>query len=350
MAPSIDIHPASDPERLEEFVLNRLSPSERERFEEHLRTCVPCQNAVQDERMLAAGIRRLGRDELKERLRKTLQQDQARSFPWARIVAAAAVVLTIIGVGLFNNWFAVHESTPTLPDQNVVEKEDKGTPEVHTSPSTPAPSAIRPQPLGTGSSSEPGKGEAPHEEPLLQKAEEKTEAKSIDAPARHAAQAPQPLDVWTTGRILVSASGDITLLTDKMQAQKPSAAPPDATPEREEMAAKKGAPGVAIQSTTRIGTPGEHPTTVLVTVRRRPLEQTPEGRVIHSSGEIPTRITRTEHGIVFTLYVSAGSTEGSEIQSQLEIVNPDSLLLTLDTLRIGYRLPARILESPTQTR
>jgi hypothetical protein len=106
---------ADDPELLERFVLETLPQADRAKLEDHLRTCEVCRKAVYAERMIAAGARRLGRDEVKDRLARRLSLDQHAAIPW-RALAAAAVIITLIGVGITSRWFAIREPSPPSPE------------------------------------------------------------------------------------------------------------------------------------------------------------------------------------------------------------------------------------------
>ena len=138
-------HWTLDEELLAEYVLGRLSDSQREACSRHLASCAECRKHLEDEQLLAAGVQRAGRADLKARLRQRLGvgelQEQAvvlgkvaeeataapysRSAPrqeadgsrvpvtparrgrgWIYAAATAACVVIITGVGILNRWWS----------------------------------------------------------------------------------------------------------------------------------------------------------------------------------------------------------------------------------------------------
>ena len=138
-------HWTLDEELLAEYVLGRLSVSQREACSRHLASCAECRKRLEDEQLLAAGVHRAGRDDLKARLRQRLglgeQHGQeaalgkvaeeamaasySRSAPrqeadgsrvpvtpvrrgrgWIYAAATAACVVIVTGVGILNHWWS----------------------------------------------------------------------------------------------------------------------------------------------------------------------------------------------------------------------------------------------------
>ncbi len=106
-------HWTEDSDLIERFVLNRLDPDERNELEDHLRICEVCKQAVRAEQLLLAGIRRSGRERFKAALAQKLSAVEQRRVPWAHLLSAAAVVLIVISVVLYNRWFEI-VTTPNV--------------------------------------------------------------------------------------------------------------------------------------------------------------------------------------------------------------------------------------------
>lgn len=98
-------HWTDDGELIERFVLNELNPEERNELEDHLRICEVCKKAVRREQLLIAGIRRSGREAFKARLKQKVGALPETRTPWVHIISAAALVVIITSVGIYNRWF-----------------------------------------------------------------------------------------------------------------------------------------------------------------------------------------------------------------------------------------------------
>ncbi len=135
-------HWTHDGDLLEHFVLGRLPEDQHTTFTRHLQSCPDCRKRVEDERIIAAGIRRSGRADMKVRLRQRLgltadqqhadervaaaTEKPARSpsprrsgRAWMYTAAAAACVVIITGVGLLNRWWSSEETLLQTSDKDV---------------------------------------------------------------------------------------------------------------------------------------------------------------------------------------------------------------------------------------
>ncbi|HSQ74613.1 MAG TPA: zf-HC2 domain-containing protein [Bacteroidota bacterium] len=138
-------HWTLDEELLAEYVLGRLSDSQREACSRHLASCAECRKRLEDEQLLVAGVQRAGRADLKARLRQQLGlgehrgqevvlgkvAEEAMAAPYSRsasrqdadgsrvpvaparrgrgwiyAAATAACVVIITGVGILNRWWS----------------------------------------------------------------------------------------------------------------------------------------------------------------------------------------------------------------------------------------------------
>ena len=126
MTSSPNIHWTQDGELLEQFILHRVEGARRKELEAHLLTCEECQHAVRDEQQLVLGIKRVGRDEMKARLKQRVHAKSSettpRSAPWVRIASVAATLVVVFGLGIYNQWipFGPKESQ----EQEIVAEKD----------------------------------------------------------------------------------------------------------------------------------------------------------------------------------------------------------------------------------
>jgi hypothetical protein len=89
----------------EHYALNRLSPEERDEFEEHLIACTECQDRVEAASNLAAGLRAVGRGNVRTMPRRS-------PFPWraAGLIAASLFVCLTPAALLYQKWNASRQS------------------------------------------------------------------------------------------------------------------------------------------------------------------------------------------------------------------------------------------------
>ena len=108
MSENRSVHWTEDENLLSEYVLGRLLQADFERMEIHLRACPQCREAVEQERLLASGIRRQARQELRARLGRNIAGRPVvvqRILTWQRAFSAVAVIVIAVGVGIYNGWF-----------------------------------------------------------------------------------------------------------------------------------------------------------------------------------------------------------------------------------------------------
>lgn len=106
-------HFSENPELLESYVLGRLDAPTMASCAAHERECRTCREAVAREQMLAAGIRRAGRNALKARIASGATPT-SRDL-WPAILSAAAVVVVMIGVGISERWFVSDKPVAEQP-------------------------------------------------------------------------------------------------------------------------------------------------------------------------------------------------------------------------------------------
>ena len=355
-------HFASDGELLERFVLGRLDPSERERLNEHLRTCESCREAVQTERTIAAGVRRFGRESVKDRVRARIARPERSAIAWPQVLSAAAAILVIIGVGIYGHWFSttvVEEALktdqrssrnapaassgaeqPSVAERRVEESSKPARPPEHAARNAVKPSrpdaALADRGAGTG----------------LTAREKETHGRIAAAPAtgRDLKMAAPPETVasgtheptsgtqeyWTTGiRLQESIALDETgVVKGKSEALMQKA---DKDNLRSGGGAKKTA---ATQQAMNMNE-------LAVTISQQPLSSLPvrqqqlQARL--SVNSVQTLVQQRDHRLAMTLYLDSLVNERDLKNASVSPVSEDSLVISLANQKIGYHLqqPAR---------
>jgi len=102
---SVSHHWTEDPVLLEQFVLGRIPAEQLVSLREHLETCNLCREAVEREKEFIGTVRAYGRDRLRLRLKERIERSPSRVVPWPHVLSAAAVILVIVGLGLYNRWW-----------------------------------------------------------------------------------------------------------------------------------------------------------------------------------------------------------------------------------------------------
>lgn len=345
-----DQHWTDDPELIERFVLNRLNPEERNELEDHLRVCEVCKQAVRAEQLLIAGIRRSGREQFKAALKKKVEEIPEKKTPWMQILSAAAVVLIILTVGIYNRWFELQKpaeqvAPPTAPsivesDQRKEQRvpEDKIAEQSHSlSPPVPERTgeqkrrgefaeALRGKKSGLESAAESarkdeaaaGAGAAAREEPpTLQPAQQATHDAMLAATESEG--------IWLEGTILLSGDDEGRVRPAAKQAT------PKAYNSAQQTVARSSMHAQSIDRTPFLLR--QHSVQSLPPAQQQ-LQQRREGNGVMA------RIERLGEKTQLTLYLDS-LVDGAALQNAtIETPTADSLILTIAHQRIAYKLPA----------
>jgi len=137
---SNQMHVTGDADALERYVLNLMTANERSQWENHLRECAGCREIVRSELMIVQGVRRAGRDALKQRLRDRLYHSPGDrvGIPWVRIVSIAATIVLLVGIGIYGRWLYLRTPQEAGKSERVsamAEKQDSPAP----APTSPLP-------------------------------------------------------------------------------------------------------------------------------------------------------------------------------------------------------------------
>ena len=331
-------HFAEDPGLLEEFVLGRLDRMSTERYEEHLRTCEVCREAVDEERMIAAGAKRYGRDQLKERLRARMGEGPTRRVPWPHVLSAAAILVILIGIGITQHWFTAR----VAPVENL---EAEGPPKDFKIESTAPEMRNEPlpmqQPAPSSSEHAPGSRTAGK-----MRRQEETKAKEPD---KDVGYAPAPAD---RAEPLLSAEGERRTQTTRSSLGKgiPREYWITGTLSARSIATMEAPAGqTSKKDLMESARPATAPGSTGITRGRISLEQRSPSELSasfrdqrQSSGQpgIPTLIQQTEAETVMTLFPAVPFDSTQFHEARVERFGADSLLVSIGNQQIGYRLPA----------
>lgn len=298
-------------EILEAFARGALADADRNRVLEHVRQCSECRRALIAESSLAEGIRLAGRAGLRQRLAARLAEPRPSPIPWVRISGIAAAIVVIAGIGITYHWLSL---APELSDEKLV------------TTSVPPPAAVNEPQQEIARQARIPKSDAPV---MMRKDtdEKKAKANGIDALAA-AAPADQRTDA----------------LTQESYRQENEVPRPSAAGEP----GKSGFQGVA-PTLNGVATRGKIEESFAVTVSQHPdvvIRQSladrdairDAGRLV-SRSTIPARIVSGTDTLFVTLFPDSLFDENDLRNARPEFPQPDSLVLQIGTVRLGYRLP-----------
>ena len=335
-----DRHIAPDEEMLTRFVLGRMSVAEASAVEEHLASCDGCLKAVQRERLLAAGTRRLGRDQLKDSLRRRVREMPDRAIPWPGILSAAAAVGILFAVTWYNDWFAGQRKAP----EAISFRDDRPAPEL--------PAAITPP--GKEKSGAPEGGR----DLRRQEQAEKAPAKKTSSTDGHGAPA-------AVGDVASGPAGTAAAAPKDMYAAdqrgKASPAEPSTTPAfwvegvqlgaESAVAAERDEERLRTNSLQQKVTSGEKQDLkpeqtaggeMRFRIDQRSSASLPRDRQTRRNApdRVQTRVEQRGDMTILTLYLDSPLNERDAAGARVQTVADDSIVVTAGSQRIGLKLPA----------
>lgn len=346
-----------DLDLLERFVLERLDPQERAEVEKLVRTSGEWRKALRREQILAAGVRRLGRAGIRQRLSDRLLVSPQHANPWPRIALAAAVMCVIVGVGIMNRWFVPSPQTDTMNLDQLAETEEGAEP-VQTAPDEVAgedfAAVEKKAPPDAARRVEGGrrdKAEGRLEEENRLEAESRVavpghgtqEADLDDQSASTMVSGPTTVGAsrttsvfWTQGQLLTSelaALGKQVATESKEDIARDRRATADP-----EHGAREGQEYRIVREVSQSIALQQMPFTALDETRQQGVDQA-------ASRLIPTLIEQRGDSLYLTLYPTSPFSD-SEMQAATALpVTSDSLVVTVGSQQIGYHLPEMFLQS-----
>ncbi len=343
-----DGHWTDNPEMIERFVLHKLNPDVLNELEDHLRVCEVCKQAVRAEQIIVAGIRRSGRQRFKEELQKKLAAEPVEKTPWIQILSAAAVVVILLTVGFYNNWFSIQRSK----DDDTV---------ALTSPRTEAA-----QPLKGRADTE-----AKNESPAINPPENGREASAKQNVSPSASISSEETDVSRQSEVADGVTkqngGEPAITAESGQAQsvelqQASSAdaglwvegkvlPPEGTlgeslakDHRDDVQGyePKGKNDIRLKSETKQLRDGNVHGNLYSLRQQNSVSLQPQRQRLQkkNSGIVITKIERVGSETQLTMYVDSLVDEHELTNATIETPTDDSLIVNLPSRRIAYRLPS----------
>jgi hypothetical protein len=322
-----NIHFATDPDLVEQYVLGRLDPRTRKLCEDHLLTCTRCTQAVADEAAIAAGTKLLARDEMKKRLSRRVEtQLPPRAIPWPRIAAVAALLVTVVGIGYLANWFSWRTGqTPGQPGE-ITEHKTTILPNESRDRRLDTLRADRNEAKGTSlTEGRTDRLEADSKKDMIaqgnQPGAEAAQVEEEKSPAPPAARAPVAV-----GKTLSAAGGNLSTqqfwAAGTISPDRGRTAAVDRALERREKDIASSRP--------------------LILDQRRSSDLPPTQQALHyQSGtkQIPSSIQERADTLHIVLYVDTPIDRQALDAATAEQIGEDSLIIRLDGQLIGLRLP-----------
>lgn len=334
MAVQSSAHWTEDDEVLDRYVLGRIDPAAKRVLDEHLETCAQCQVTVRRAQELLAGIRRLGRDELKTRLARRLEGAVRPTVPWPHVISAAAVLVIAVGVAIYAFWTPLE--TWYEGDQS------------RTISDTASPAASVVERAHEESERTRRDDIAARNETLLGEIDriKGEDQKIVAAPSPKVAAEPNreletrataggasPISEWITGVIVPAGKKDAGAqpgLPDEADAQ-----------ERKRLeAADREAPSALRQEGAAVSQ------AVALELRQQPLRELPlskqQSQVAQAHQTVETLLEQTPQGLRMTLYLDQAIPDPEFQAAEVRAVTEDSLVIFLPRQQIAYKIPRSV--------
>jgi hypothetical protein len=320
-----DRHIIDDPERASGYVLGKLSPAERERIDTHVGECPDCRALLEKELRVAAAARRLGRDGMKARLRGRVARPQRA----ARILAVAATIASLVGIGVVTRHFLVEQEVqqeqPSMTDRSVPPQEQQA---LRTAPPTAGGAADMKAVDKLRQRSREDTREIPRDR-------DETAASNVAAPAASVqeragkAEAAPIQDMEVAGKVAGKVTTGESYWTDGI------ASPPPEREERMVSAAAKEKKDIAGKGA---GNAAEAPQFVLTQRRAAELPPLQQNRQILRNS-VPTLFEQRGSQTLMTLYLDSLVDQNELSRARVEQPGADSLVIRMQNQSIQYQLP-----------
>ncbi len=338
-----------DPEMVEKYVLNRFSAGEKERLDAEISGCEPCKEKLREEMEIAAGIRRYGRDILKARLRKKLVRERATQFySYQYIGLAAAVIIIAVGIGLYQVWFSDLVAPKKFNKQEFVLKPQQDSLDIPVESPRDESGSLESRQHADRS------GTTTEREPLTSRREhiEIADRRIADQSASGAMSSPQQVQP-SAGAMAESDAllgeeksnegqssavwliGKVVMIGKQIESSPAAASKMEMSKKSDSRSAKEKSSEQKLVVSRRAKDEG-------IVLQQRSMKDIPPGRSQQRAvqkEEIETLLERTETGLSLTLYDD--TVKDSDLQNAvIETMTEDSLVVSLPTQRIAYRLPS----------
>ncbi len=355
MPENANLHWTEDDDLLAKYVLGRLTVEERKIFEAHLRSCLHCREAVRQEQEIVSGIRQYARDEAKSRLKRRLvvQSDSYRTLiTWQRVMSAAAVMLVVVGLGIYNRWFSWGErKSPSIteemlePQRLQIESEQK----TGQSKEKETKTARQQAPLHTSRDREdlakPRTEQAQGDQSRL--AVTKTQAEQNEGMNKLEKAAGAP----SSGGAAISMNKDLGNAQDHIRMAQPEVTEfwvegmvlqEQSQPLRTQLSLDKG-----YASEQKVPRPKKSAEQNEIRISQRNIQllpiarRKPQQELGHA---IQTSVQQSERGTSMTMYLDTLFNEHNLRNARVEEILPDSLVIEVESRKIGFKMPVNLFD------
>lgn len=327
-----NLHWTDDVELLERYVLGRVIARERQNLESHLGACEQCRSAVRSEREIVAGVKRLARDGLKQRLRKRVGTETAHAIPWPHVMAAAAVIVILVGVGIYQDWFAFYTQKPVaVPEEEKFDRTEIGQERASREESP----ALEEAPARSATGRPSGRSiDLPSSAPSTRDKQAARDASELKNEFGGAGAVEKPQEIIVlgeAGRSIEAESQTFWVDGVLLPHSHLYAAPQSSADELKKQGQYKAAEGtkVVVRQDSR---------TKEVVLNQRSIQDLPLTQKAKRKA-VRTLVEQKETGIQLTLYPETPFDEQALRDADVDPVGGDSLILRIGDQQIGYRIP-----------
>jgi hypothetical protein len=350
-----NIHWTNDEALLERYVMGRVSAEDSAALGEHLSGCPECREIVRAEQQIIAGIRRVGRDELKQRLAQRVGRSSAGTMSaWYRVAGIAAAIILLVTIGIYSDWFSggrVQQSmSPALTDSSTPKHEQKlpGVMEGSKGPGQMpyADGRKEKKEAAQGAEEERIKGAEMEQRKALQI--ERGNPQNVDV--AHAAR-PDNLpmnqtkdekvlsvaaqgspEIWVDGTDVSAASGDRTFGTSLMKKEENKT---------DNLISAKRAANPAAREARGIGDRRGMRTASVV---QKKLAEVPPMQRKGGAGLVQMLLRKNMKGVQLTIFTDSLLSESDIAGAQLQMIRGDSSILYIGRKLIAFKLPEGWIE------
>jgi len=367
MSENAEFHWTEDEDLLAQYILGRLTEDAVKRLELHLKSCPRCTDRVRRERELVSGIRKYGRDELMSRLKLGLAAQSESNhalMTWQRILSAAAVLLIIAGVGIYNRWFPWQEEKIPVMKQEFTEAQ-RAVGEGGANRSLPKDGEVTASKQQT-----PSKASSDHSiaqesqgerniEPSVQISTTRIDQsqgmkkldKTMSAPTVGGAISMQKEARKIQNQVMTVQSGETQFWTEgESLRDQPHGLADESSGEMRLHVGQNIPKAKSTAEEHRQPSEGQLLSQHHIMLRQQSIRLLPaERRRLQREHvqSIQAYVQQSDGGATLTMYVDTLFDEDDLRSAKVEEFPPDSLIVALKSLRLGFKLPTGFLQSLT---
>jgi hypothetical protein len=326
-----------EPDTIEDAVLGRLTPDDSSRVESHVRVCARCREALEQERLIAAGTRAWGRAAMKQKLAGRIAIASRQRTPWPHILSAAALLVVIIGVGVLFRW----RSPDREPGTSFSDSVFSGEPTKDARPA-PAPSAVSEESARSQIREQVSPADreiSRYDKKGAPRTGAQIPAPGIETAATEELEQPvleQKAKMKSTAADEVAKAPDLNVWVEGIQWSTPFASGMQAQPAG---ASNQGVSANRLEARSKV-VKHEMAALLVFIINQRPRGELHDTRPVgYASGMNPAHVVRVGDTLYVTLYLDTLLTP-ERLQSTFgQQATPDSFQIMLPDRILGYRIP-----------